>query len=161
MLKKRWFSVVGVAVVLSLALLVAACGGDDDDGNGDDGGNGDNGPPPGDVSTSLDVVLDEFSVSASLDSAGAGTVTFGLVNDGTMLHNFRVIATDLAADALPVIEDEFIVDEGAVDVLAASADLDVGGSEDVSVELEAGSYVLICNVPGHYTSGMFTAFTVQ
>ena len=158
MLKKRWFSVVGVAVVLSLALLVAACGGDDDDGNG---GNGDTEPPPGDVSTSLDVVLDEFSVSASLDSAGVGTVTFSLTNDGTMPHNFKVIATDLAADALPVIEDEFIVDEGAVDVLAASADLDVGGTEDVSLDLAAGSYVLICNIPGHYESGMFTAFTVQ
>ena len=173
--KRRLVFLIGIiAALLSLAFLVAACG-DDDDDDGDGGGppaatepaDGDGEPPAAteppadDVSTSLDVVLAEFSVTVSLDSAGAGAVTFGIANDGALQHNFRVIATDLAADSLPVIEDEFIVDEEAVDVLATTADLDAGGTEEVSLDLAAGSYVLICNIPSHYESGMFTAFTVQ
>ena len=27
--------------------------------------------------------------------------------------------------------------------------------------LEAGEYVLICNIAGHYAGGMFTGFTVE
>ena len=30
----------------------------------------------------------------------------------------------------------------------------------VLLDLEAGSYVLFCNVPGHYGAGMFTSFEV-
>ena len=162
--KRRLVFLIGIiAALLSLAFLVAACG-DDDDDDGDGGG-----PPAatepadgdGGEATTVDVGLEEFSVNPSVDTVAAGTVTFSLTNDGTMPNNFKVIATDLAADALPVIEDQFIVDEEAVDVLATTADLDAGGTEEVSLDLAAGSYVLICNIPSHYESGMFTAFTVQ
>jgi uncharacterized cupredoxin-like copper-binding protein len=30
----------------------------------------------------------------------------------------------------------------------------------LTVDLAAGSYVLLCNLPGHYESGMRTAFDV-
>jgi len=30
----------------------------------------------------------------------------------------------------------------------------------LQTNLEAGSYVIICNLPAHYESGMHTAFTV-
>ena len=159
--KKRLVLLIGIiAALLSLAFLVAACG-DDDDGDGVPPAATEPADGDGGEATTVDVGLEEFSVNPSVDTVAAGTVTFSLTNDGTMPHNFKVIATDLAADALPVIEDQFIVDEEAVDVLAASADLDVGGTEDVSLDLAAGSYVLICNIPSHYESGMFTAFTVQ
>ena len=32
--------------------------------------------------------------------------------------------------------------------------------QSLDVSLKAGSYVIICNLPGHYASGMHTAFTV-
>jgi uncharacterized cupredoxin-like copper-binding protein len=31
---------------------------------------------------------------------------------------------------------------------------------ELALDLEAGPYVLICNVPGHYESGMHAAFEV-
>jgi uncharacterized cupredoxin-like copper-binding protein len=34
-------------------------------------------------------------------------------------------------------------------------------TETLDVTLEAGSYQLVCNLPGHYSSGMFTAFEVE
>ncbi|OGO52629.1 MAG: hypothetical protein A2148_06950 [Chloroflexi bacterium RBG_16_68_14] len=118
-------------------------------------------PADGGTETTLDVELTEFVVDLALDTVNAGTVTFNVTNNGTIPHNFKVIKTDLAEDALPVIEDEFIVDEEQVDVVASSADLEVGQAEELTVELEAGSYVLICNIATHYEAGTRTAFTVE
>jgi uncharacterized cupredoxin-like copper-binding protein len=36
-----------------------------------------------------------------------------------------------------------------------------GDVKDFIVALDPGSYVAICNLPGHYQAGMFTSFTVQ
>lgn len=103
----------------------------------------------------------DWVVSASPDSVPAGDVTFAVTDEGSILHNLRVIRTDLRPDALPLDDAGLAVDEGQVDVVADSADLGPGESVEVIGTLESGSYVLICNIAGHYGAGMFTAFTVQ
>ncbi len=103
----------------------------------------------------------DWLVSAAPDSVPAGDTTFVVTNEGNIPHNLRVIKTGLAPDALPLDEAGFSVDEGQVDVVLESADLDGGDSEEVTGALESGSYVLICNLPTHYGAGMYTAFTVQ
>lgn len=99
-----------------------------------------------------------FQISAAQASAPADGVTFVANNTGTIVHNLRVIKTDLAPEALP--QAAGAVDETQVDVRAATADIDPGASEEATADLEAGAYVLICNFPGHYAGGMHTAFTV-
>ncbi len=110
--------------------------------------------------TPVVVTLDEFVVTADPGNANAGGVSFNVTNDGTGLHNFRVIRTELAADALPVTSNR--VDETQVDIVAlSSGNIAAGANQAVQATLDAGGYVLICNVPGHYTQGMHLAFTVQ
>ena len=152
MRKKRWLILAGtLAALVSLAFIVAACGGDDGDGgDGDADGAG---------GGAVAVGLDEFSVNPSPDTIAAGTVTFNVSNDGAIVHNFRVIRTDLAADVLPT--DAGMADESQLDVVATIPDFDPGGTEEVTATLEPGSYVLICNFVGHYQSGTFAAFTVE
>ncbi len=41
------------------------------------------------------------------------------------------------------------------------ADLPVGESKTLELDLEAGKYALVCNLPGHYAAGMFADFTVK
>ena len=148
-------------LVLTLAVLAAlavACGDDDDDdGNGGGGGG------------SVDVALAEWSVTPSQATAAAGDVTFTVTNDGTEPHEFLVIRSDLAPDALPV-DDEGRVPEDEVDIIDEIEPFAAGTTEEMTVDLEAGSYVLICNIvelpPGeepesHYLNGMFTGFTVE
>jgi uncharacterized cupredoxin-like copper-binding protein len=109
----------------------------------------------------IHVSLDDdpaFTVVADPDSTGAGPVTFNVENVGISLHNFNIVKTDLAPDALPV--DSGKVDESQLDVLAASDDLDAGTTDSIEVTLEPGSYVIFCNVPAHYGLGMHAAFTV-
>ena len=150
-------------ILLGAALALAACNGDDDDG--------DEAPAAGETpihavgetptapATTVDVGLQEFSVNPAQDTADAGTLTFIVSNNGTEDHTFRVIKTDLAPDALPTANA--LVDEAQLDVRASIPEFAAGPAQQVSVDLEAGSYVLICNVPGHYDLGMRAAFTVE
>lgn len=117
------------------------------------------GPSPSGEAVAIPLV--EFAVSASPSVIPPGPVEFRVRNDGVIVHTFRVIRTNLAPDALPVIEDEFVVDEAQLDVVAAAPDVNPGQTFSVAANLGAGSYVLICNIPSHYQAGMFTGFTVE
>jgi uncharacterized cupredoxin-like copper-binding protein len=115
--------------------------------------------PPGGGGQAVAVGLSEYEVEPDPASVTAGAVTFSVSNDGGTQHNLRVILTDLAPDDLP--RDGTSVAEEELDVVAQSDNLNAEESEDVSATLEAGTYVLICNVPTHYQLGMYTTFTVQ
>ena len=85
-------------------------------------------------------------------------IKFDVNNRGPALaHEFKVIRTDLAHDALPVLGDQ--VDEAMVEVVFALEQFESGRLGRAT--LAAGSYVLICNIPTHYEQGMSAAFTVE
>ena len=164
MFGKRLFLLMALGLFAVMAF--AACDDDaDDGGNGaeapatataesggsDDGDGGDGG--------SVAVVLSEWAVAPSPTSVDSGAVVLTAQNDGAVPHQLTIARTDLAADALPTAGG--LVDEAGLDVLGATGEFLGGESEDLSVELEAGSYVLFCNVAGHYDLGMHAGFTVE
>lgn len=142
--------------VLSLGALVA-CG----------GGSTTTGAPQASAITSAGgattVAADEKEFSIGLDktSMPAGNVNFSIKNSGTVVHEFVVIDTDLAADQLPQTGDEVDEDADTLTPVDEVEDIAVGATESLSVDLPAGHYVVICNVSGHYAAGMHTEFTVQ
>jgi uncharacterized cupredoxin-like copper-binding protein len=111
--------------------------------------------------TTVNVTETEFKIEADATSAPAGQVTFNIKNDGTIAHEFVVIKTDDAASALPVASGESEVDEDQLTGIDEKEDIAPGTSVTLTVNLEAGHYALICNVEGHYTSGMRLDFTVS
>jgi hypothetical protein len=155
-----------VATVAALALITAACGSDDDGGStaatgGDTTGGG----------ATVDVTVQEFAVLPAQDSAPAGDVTFSVTNTGPEdTHEFVVFKTDLAPDALPTAADGSVDEEGdGVELIDEIEDIAVGDNPTLTVSLDAGSYVLICNIVEdeddetivHYQQGMRTGFTVE
>ena len=105
------------------------------------------------------VSLFEFEVEPDSDSVAEGGVNFTVTNDGAGGHNFQIIETDLAPDALPVTDNR--VDEDQVDVVGGIPSLiGAGTTQSTSATLTAGNYVLICNVPTHYEQGMYVGFEV-
>ena len=118
------------------------------------------GTPVAAGAVAVSLIDPDFAVEVTPASA-AGPTTFAISNEGLLIHNLRVIRTDLDADALPLDPSGSLVDEDQVNVVASVAELTGGESAELAVDLEAGSYVLICNIAGHYAAGMHTGFTVE
>lgn len=141
---RRGLSLVALALVLTVG---ASCGGEGE------------GP--------VAVSLTEHEIEADPASVPAGEVTFDVSNDGEETHEIVVVSTDLAPDELPTADDGSF-DEEQVEVVNEIEDIEAGADETLTVELEAGSYVLACNVveeedgetEAHYELGMHTAFDV-
>ncbi|MEA2556917.1 MAG: hypothetical protein QOG88_455 [Actinomycetota bacterium] len=105
----------------------------------------------------------DFAISLDSSSAPAGKVTFTVANAGPSVHEFVVFKTDLPEDQLPT-DSKGDVDESGTGVTHIDEIEDIAaGSTDstLKVDLESGSYVLICNLPGHYGLGMHASFTVE
>lgn len=116
---------------------------------------------PATAQETVGVSLNEWQVSPASTSVMEGDVVFPVRNDGVIAHNFVVIKTDLAPDALPVNDETYMVEEDQLNVVARSAELLGGESTQVSANLPPGNYVLICNnLPTHYQAGMYVGFQV-
>lgn len=100
----------------------------------------------------------DFSITLASSSAPAGSVTFNVSNEGPSTHEFVIIKTDDAPDALPTKNGT--VDESSLNIVDENEDIAPSTTGTLQDTLEAGSYVIICNLPGHYEQGMHTAFTV-
>jgi uncharacterized cupredoxin-like copper-binding protein len=152
-----------VVVVLGASLLLlAACSPSSSESPSASGGAGGGG-------TTVDVTLQEFAVILAETSAPAGSITFSVTNDGPDdVHEFVIVQTDLEPGDLPTDEHGAVDESGeGVTVIDEIEDLPVGETGEVTVDLEAGNYVLICNIysadenEAHYAEGMRTAFTVE
>ncbi len=151
------------ALMFGSALLIAACGG---------GATTTTGPlvtspgsttaATGAASGGIAATESDFKIELSAASAAAGPVTFNVTNSGAQTHEFVVVKTETMGDALVTKDSGAAVDEDASGFMVVDEleDLEVGATKDLAVTLEAGHYVLICNLPTHYTSGMHADFTV-
>lgn len=140
-MRRTWMSVM----VLGTLLGVVACGGDDDDTS----------------AGAVDATLSDFKIELSTTSAPAGEVTFEVKNDGPSVHEFVVFKTDLAPDALPTDDSGDVAESDEFAPVDEIEDIADGANPKLTVNLEAGDYVIICNVAAHYRQGMRTSFTVS
>lgn len=104
------------------------------------------------------VTLKDFSVTPTPATFPSGDITFAIDNQGPSVHEFVIIRSDVAPDQLPV--ENGLIPEDKVDVVDEAEDIAPGTDTTLSVSLEPGSYVLVCNLPSHYEQGMHAAFTV-
>jgi uncharacterized cupredoxin-like copper-binding protein len=104
----------------------------------------------------------EFHIKLSAPSGKAGTVSFAVRNAGHLAHQFLVLKTKLAAGSLPVKGTTVnVAKAGKLVGGITGAGLAAGASKTVTLNLPAGHYVLFCNLPAHYKSGQYAAFTVK
>lgn len=139
----RTFAGTFVGLVAMIA-LAAGCGG----GGGGDGG--------GTVVVTMGTPS-EYAMTPEPAETSAGTVTLEVKNEGTLVHEMVVIKTDKGAANLGMPNGE--ADEA--DAVGEVADLPVGESKTLVLDLKAGKYALVCNLPGHYAADMYAEFTVK
>jgi uncharacterized cupredoxin-like copper-binding protein len=163
MLELPRYPVIGIAIVFGAVLILAAACGGGKDGSDQPTATTAAGGTPVDGATVAQVTLNDWSITGEGDgplSAQAGQVTFEIQNVGAVAHDFVVIATDI--DVADLLVDANLVDEGAAGVVIGRAlPINAGNSDVLRLELEAGTYAVICNIAGHYEMGMYTSLTVE
>jgi len=149
-MKRVAFVAVLGAATLALAVALVALRGEGDGAQA----------APLAQATTVQVQLQQFSVTANPDSAPAGDVDFVASNIGSINHEFVIIKTDLAPGALPVVGGQMDESGAGVQVIDEIEPFAPGTQQTRTVNLATGAYVFICNLPGHYEAGMRTGFTV-
>jgi len=139
------------AGALSIPLLLAACG---DTGEGG----------------SIDVRITEWEIGVDPGSVPEGPIEISIQNDGEETHELLVVRTDIELDELPVKDDgSFDEDAADLDVEQEIDDIEDGDSTGRTYELDAGRYVLLCNIVdeidgedvSHFNQGLREEFTVE
>jgi uncharacterized cupredoxin-like copper-binding protein len=100
----------------------------------------------------------DFSIALDSTSVPSGDVSFSIENQGPSAHEFVIVQTDLAPDALPVKDNE--VEEDQLTIVDEAEDIAPSTTADLTTNLDPGSYVIICNVTAHYEQGMRAGLTV-
>jgi uncharacterized cupredoxin-like copper-binding protein len=100
----------------------------------------------------VDVQLGDFWVAPTVGSVRAGKVTFIAKNVGKAPHELMIerAPIKMTGSGTPV--------ESAAQGMIS--DMDPGRSGRMTLKLAPGTYVLFCNIPGHYAAGQHIAFTV-
>jgi uncharacterized cupredoxin-like copper-binding protein len=112
----------------------------------------------------IQVGLAEWKITPGVTTVAAGSVTFDVTNDGTTAHEFVVLRTNTQSADFPITSFEgetsrFNEDTAGKNV-GETGDMEVGATKTLQIDLKPGHYALVCNLPGHYGSGMHVDFVV-
>jgi uncharacterized cupredoxin-like copper-binding protein len=120
-------------------------------------------PPPAPsetpVATETDLTAEvkEWAISLSGASTAAGEVTFGLTNAGNIPHEFIVVRSEIGGEALQAQVDPATsrLDEASLDAIGEQSEFSPGEMKVLTLDLAPGRYVVLCNIAGHFGSGMY------
>ncbi len=135
---------LSLALLLVFSSLLAACGGDNSTAtpatSNPAAGTTPTAASAGSSSGAINVTLTEWSISPAAINVPAGHVTFNLTNNGKYPHNFGVMVngTDMK-----------------------SPNVAPGTSATFAVDLTAGTYNTLCDLPTHKDKGMAGTIVVQ
>ena len=152
-LSRRRLTVALAIAVASLAVIAAGGGDDDDESHGGAEATADQvetmgAPTPGEVIEAAPAEAPELVVPVAATglayavtevTAPAGEITLRSVNDQSTPHN-------IAIDEPETTLGEIVSD---------------GGTSEITVTLEPGTYEYYCSVPGHREAGMVGTLTVE
>jgi uncharacterized cupredoxin-like copper-binding protein len=103
-----------------------------------------------------------YEIALSNSNVPAGKATFQVTNVATVPHTFIVLQTELPADQLPLTANNTAdLESPDIEVIQDVEGVQPCAPQEVNLTLKPGAYVAICNLPGHYASGMRAVFTVK
>lgn len=92
----------------------------------------------GGAGATINATEKDFAIALDNSSVPAGPVTFKIKNDGPSPHNISIKELKKASD-----------------------NIDGGKTGQFTIDLPAGTYTVICDIPGHEQLGMKTTLTVK
>jgi uncharacterized cupredoxin-like copper-binding protein len=92
----------------------------------------------------------------------AGRVTLEAVNPSKdLVHEVLVVPAPFDGKQLPYDIKTNTIIEKRVHSLGEISELKPGAHGTLTLNLKPGTYLLLCNQPGHYKSGMWTKLVVE
>jgi len=113
--------------------------------------------PAADATGPIEGTVKEWGIEISAAKHVAGSVAFNLANEGSIPHEFLVVRSDRpAADLLELVSPETNrLDEALLDVIGEQPEWEPGAPGAVTLDLSPGTYVVMCNIAGHFKNGMY------
>jgi uncharacterized cupredoxin-like copper-binding protein len=110
--------------------------------------------------STVQVSMKDYELTVSPDTAQAGTITLEASSEGPSVHEFEVfeVTGDVDPGALPVEDDVAITD--GLTLIDEVEDVVPGSTAELTLELEPGTYAIVCTLAGHYAKGMHATLTV-
>jgi uncharacterized cupredoxin-like copper-binding protein len=111
--------------------------------------------------TGKDMSKATMGIAVSEDYVKPGEVTFEVLNSSEdTIHEMIIARLKDLTQIFPYNSNEERVEEDRIEDLGEVSELDPGASGALRLDLKPGSYLLFCNIPGHFRAGMWTVFTV-
>ena len=107
--------------------------------------------------------LREYNVNVGASTLNAGNDAFTIANNGRTEHEVLVFHTDLSPAAFP-LDQEGNINEDApgMNKVSDGENIAPGGTQKRTIDLtQPGTYVFVCNLPGHFKAGMYQVVTVK
>ena len=146
---------LSLLIVVGLALVVGGCGGDDDETTT---GSGTTDTVEAEKqATTLPISMTEFKFTPANPELARGKLEITATNKGKTAHTLVLLKTDADPSKLPKRGDN-VSEKNSIGEIPP---LVPGESAAHTFDLKPGTYVMVCNVPGHYDAGMYGTLTVR
>lgn len=111
---------------------------------------------------SADLSISGMVIKTDVTKVKAGRVTLEAVNRSKgLVHEVLVIQAGSDGSQLPYDTKADTVVEKRVHPLGEISDLKPGAHGKLTLNLKPGTYILLCNQPGHYKAGMLSKLVVE
>ena len=129
-----------------LALAVAGCGGTSQSSQ-----------------AGVQVTLRDFAVDMPVTNVAKGSTRLAINNAGPSVHELEVFTLPAGVDpaSVPITNSVADTDSVGMTVIDEVEDIAPSTTASLTVDLQPGRYLFVCNLPGHYQSGMHTEVNVQ
>lgn len=132
---------LGPSILAALFLLAGACA-----------------PATGDAT--IHVQLANDSIELSQDTVNSGRIVFATTNTSAdLVHEIEVFSGATKGVILPVSSS--VADTAGLELVDEIEDIVPGATADLTVDLAPGTYLVVCNLPGHYAQGMWSYLEVM
>jgi uncharacterized cupredoxin-like copper-binding protein len=117
--------------------------------------------PMGMAMAGANMEMATMGIKVDVSEISAGSVTVRVLNESQdFYHSLAISLVEDPSKELPYLIDKKMVDEDAAGRAAQVKELKPHDSGSVTVEMKPGTYILYCNIAGHYLMGMWTIVTV-
>lgn len=118
--------------------------------------------PMGMAVEGADMAMATMSITAEPATIPRGEVTFQAVNASSeLVHEMVVARIRDTKQPLPYTADSMEVEEDGAGLRGKVSELGPGQTGSLTLTVKPGTYMIYCNVAGHYMMGMWTLVTVS